>query len=279
MRYLVIFVVILSSGWQAAHGDEPETIHVAAYDFPPYFSAHEDKHLVGDVLTALNARQQRYRFILKEIPSKARFKALSYDGCCHMMMFESTDWGWREQLPNVQLTEPVVFGAERFVALKKMNQRNMSFFEQEGLRFGGMIGYHYSFLDNLTDPQLLEDQYNVYLSLSHEVNMMMLLNGRLDVVMIHDEYLLQLRNQPWYQRLLIHETPFNRYQLRTLLNSDKGFTADDWGKVIAPLINDGTLPKLFETYGLPWPAKPLQHSIDTQAEPVGQITNHLHSSR
>ncbi|WP_126775161.1 substrate-binding periplasmic protein [Pseudidiomarina sediminum] len=274
MRYLVIFVAIISSSYLSAETSQPQTVHVAAYDYPPYFSVYSDKHLVGDILQVLNERQQSYRFVLKEIPSKARFKALSVDGCCHMMMFESNDWGWREQLPQIQLTEPIVFGAERFVALRKQHQQDMSFFEQEGLRLGGISGYHYSFLDNVTDAQLLEDDHNVYLSLSHEINVMMLLNGRLDVIMTHDEYLVQLSDETWFPRLLIHEQPFNTYQLHTLINGRKGFTTEHWREVLKPLLDDGTLAQMFANYGLPWPAEPLLlpqpdvRSVDTQAETI-----------
>ena len=255
MRYLVIlfitlFTVSLTNASRAA-----ETIRIAAYDFPPYFSAYDTDHLVGDLITALNASQSDYRFELYDVPSKARFKALSDAGCCHLILFESPTWGWDEQLPQIEAGRVLVLGAERFVAVKKKDQRDAAFFQRKDLRFGGLTGYHYPFLGNRTDSDLLEEHFNVYLSLSHEINIRMLLNGRLDVVMIHDEYLVQLQDQPWFERLLVNPTPYGEYELRTLVNPEKGFALADWQRVLQPLVEQGVLTQLLKKYQLPWPPK------------------------
>ncbi|WP_126771743.1 hypothetical protein [Pseudidiomarina homiensis] len=261
MRYFVsilltLFIAVLSvlpSNSRAA-----ETIRIAAYDFPPYFSAYDTEHLVGDLIEALNGAQSDYQFELHDVPSKARFKALSDAGCCHLMLFESPTWGWAEQMPHLEVGDPMVLGAERLVAVKKRDQRGAEFFQREGLRFGGLIGYHYPFLGNRTDAGILEERFNVYLSLSHEVNMKMLLNGRFDVVMIHDEYLLQHRQQPWFDRLLLNPQAYGEYELRTLINPEKGFALADWRRIVVPLIENGTLARLLSKYKLPWPPKRTQ---------------------
>lgn len=255
VRYLVLLLIsVIAFSW-SNNGRAAETIRIAAYDFPPYFSAYEPEHLVGDLIQALNDAQNDYQFELHDVPSKARFKALSDAGCCHVMVFESPTWGWAEQMPHLEVGQPLVLGAERLVAVKKHDQRSAEFFKREGLRFGGLIGYHYPFLGNRTDAGLLEDQYNVYLSLSHEVNMKMLLNGRLDVVMVHDEYLLQLREKPWFEKLLFNPEAYGEYELRTLINPEKGFTLTDWQRVVEPLIANGAMAKLLAKYHLPWPPK------------------------
>lgn len=236
---------------------------VAAYDFPPYFSAYEDQHLVGDLLEALNQRQSDYHFILEDVPSKARFRALSELGCCHMILFESPKWGWPQQLPSVVAGRILVLGSERLVAVKNGN-RGQEFFSRAGLRFGGLTGYHYPFLENHTDQGVLEDRYNVYLSLSHRVNIKMLLNGRLDVVMLHDEYLQQQQDEPWFDKLLLKEEPYDNYDLRALVNPTKGFTLDEWEAVLQPLIDDGTFAEILGNYGLPWPPQRPDILIDAE---------------
>lgn len=260
MRYIVlllVFTVSLTTTSRAA-----ETIRVAAYDFPPYFSAYTDEHLVGDLVEALNAAQSDYRFELHDVPSKARFKALSDSGCCHLILFESPTWGWPAQLPNLEVSEPLVFGAERLVAVKKKDRKGADFFKREGLRFGGLIGYHYPFLGNRTDAEFLEERFNVYLSLSHEVNMQMLMNGRLDVVMVHDEYLIQLKEQPWFKHLLLNPEPYGEYKLSALINPVKGFSLTEWQKVQALLIKNGTMAELLNKYKLPWPPKEVKVSAE-----------------
>ncbi|WP_417687436.1 hypothetical protein [Pseudidiomarina sp.] len=255
MRYLAILFIAILTVSLASTSRAAETIRIAAYDFPPYFSAYDTEHLVGDLITALNASQSDYHFELHDVPSKARFKALSDAGCCHMILFESPTWGWGEQLPQIEKGRVLVSGAERFVAVKKKGQRDASFFQRKDLRFGGLTGYHYPFLGNRTDADLLEENFNVYLSLSHKANLRMLLNGRLDVIMIHDEYLIQLRDQPWFDRLLVNSEPYGEYELRTLVNPEKGFALQDWQRVLDPLIEQGILTQLLSKYKLPWPPK------------------------
>lgn len=268
MRYFVLLLLTIIAVTHSSSSRAAETIRIAAYDFPPYFSAYDSEHLVGDLIEVLNAAQRDYRFELHDVPSKARFKALSEAGCCHMILFESPTWGWEAQLPQIEAGKTLVLGAERFVAVKKKDQRDASFFQRKGLRFGGLIGYHYPFLGNRTDAGLLEERFNVYLSLSHKVNMKMLLNGRLDVVMIHDEYLVQLRDQPWFERLLLNPTPYGKYELRALINPQKGFALTEWQGVIAPLIQNGTLAKLLAKYHLPWPPERIGIDVDN----TGQYT-------
>ena len=255
MRYLVLLMMSLVAVSLPSNSRAAETIRIAAYDFPPYFSAYDTEHLVGDVIKALNATQSDYRFELHDVPSKARFKALSEAGCCHLILFESPQWGWAEQMPHLEVGQTLVKGAERLVAVKKRDQRGPEFFQREGLRFGGLTGYHYPFLGNRTDAGVLEERYNVYLSLSHEVNIKMLLNGRLDVVMIHDEYLLQLQDKPWFEQLLLHPKPYGEYELSVLINPEKGFTLGDWRAALTPLIENGTMATLLGKYKLPWPPK------------------------
>ncbi|MGQ4276713.1 hypothetical protein ACQ5ES_06660 [Pseudidiomarina sp. E22-M8] len=259
---LFCFIIVVASISAASRA--AERVVVAAYDFPPYFSAYQEQHIVGDLLQALNRRQSNYNFILEDVPSKARFRALSELGCCQMILFESPKWGWPQQLPSVTSGAVLVLGAERLVTVKKKN-RDQRFFKRDDLRFGGLTGYHYPFLENRTDQGFLEDRYNVYLSLSHEVNIKMLLNGRLDVVMLHDEYLHQLRDQPWFGKLLLKHEPYDTYDLRALVNPAKGFTMEEWQAVLQPLIDDGTFAKILGNYGLPWPPEPLDVLVDTQA--------------
>ncbi|MDN7129460.1 hypothetical protein [Pseudidiomarina terrestris] len=265
-QFTLLFVFIVAAAFapvQAAKPQAAEQIVVAAYDFPPYFSAYSDTHLVGDLLEALNSRQSDYFFVLEDIPSKARFRALSEAGCCDMILFESPAWGWPQQFPGIRAGRVLVQGAERFVALQK-EDRGQSFFAQPGLRFGGLTGYHYPFLNNQTDQAVLEDHYNVYLSLSHRVNIKMLLNGRLDVVMLHDEYLHQLRHEPWFDDLLLKREPYDTYELRTLVNPAKGFSLEEWQQVLQPLIEDGSLANLLADYDLPWPPARVNVLIDTK---------------
>jgi hypothetical protein len=262
VRFILILIFLALSFAVQASQAETQVIKVAAYHFPPYFSAYDDQHLTGDVIAALNQHQSKYRFELHDVPAQARFQALSDTGCCQLMLFEAPRWGWSRQLPEVDASEILVNGKERLVA-KRAPGRGQEYFAQSGLRYGGLSGYHYPFLENTTDQTRLEQRYNVYVTMSHDINVRMLLNGRVDVIMMHDEYLDTLRDKSWYNDLLLKEEPYDEYDLRVIVNSNKGFSLQDWEATLQILVSNGVFQQLLRKYGLQSPLL-----VDAQAEPV-----------
>lgn len=199
-----------------------QTVYVAAYEFPPYFSESTPQHLSGALVAALNAEQDDYEFVLQQVAPNARYDALSADGCCSIILFEDTKWGWAEKADYpVATTHPIKQGHERFVALKQTN-RDQSFFTESGLKFGGLIGYHYPFAGNITDNGVLENEYGIYLSHSHSTNLKMLLNKRLDLIMLHDDYIETMIPAETQEQLLIADEPYDRFELAIVVNEKKG---------------------------------------------------------
>lgn len=199
-----------------------QTVHVAAYEFPPYFSETTSSHLSGQLVSALNAGQDEYEFVLQRVAPNARYDALSVDGCCSLILFEDKKWGWAEKADyTVATTQPIKIGYERFVALKQP-ERDQSFFSQSGLKFGGLVGYHYPFAGNITDNDVLENEFGIYLSHSHSTNLKMLLNRRLDLIMLHDDYIEMMIPAETQEQLLIAEEPYDQFELAVVMNEKKG---------------------------------------------------------
>ena len=71
-------------------------VYVAAYDYPPYFSAVLQTDLTRELITLLNEHQDSYVFRIQVIPPTNRHKALSTKGCCDVIFFESPLWGWKK---------------------------------------------------------------------------------------------------------------------------------------------------------------------------------------
>lgn len=159
-------------------------------------------------------------------------------------------------------SEVLVNGKERLVA-KRAPGRDQTYFNESGLRFGGLSGYHYPFLENTTDQALLEQRYNVYVSMSHDINVRMLLNGRVDVIMMHDEYLNTLRDKSWYNHLLLKDEPYDEYDLRVIVNPNKGFSLAAWQEALAVIIANGELQNLLRNYQLESPLL-----VDAQTESI-----------
>lgn len=93
MRITLLLLMLAITFAAPTRAAEPTVIRVAAYHFPPYFSAYDGQHLTGDVIAALNQHQTQYRFELHDVPAQARFQALSAAGCCQLMLFEAPRWG------------------------------------------------------------------------------------------------------------------------------------------------------------------------------------------
>lgn len=202
-----------------------QTIYVAAYEFPPYFSETTTNHMSGRLIAALNAEQDEYEFVLQRVAPNARYDALSEDGCCNLILFEDRKWGWADKADYaVATTYPIKLGHERFVALKEPD-RDQSFFTQSGLKFGGLVGYHYPFAGNITDNGVLENEYGIYLSHSHSTNLKMLLNKRLDLIMLHDDYIEAMIPKETQEQLLIAKEPYDRFELAVVVNEKKGLAA------------------------------------------------------
>lgn len=212
-----------------------QTIYVAAYEFPPYFSENTANHMSGQLIAALNAEQDEYEFVLKHVAPNARYDALSAEGCCSLILFEDKKWGWAEKADYaVATTQPIKLGYERFVALKEPD-RDQSFFTQTGLKFGGLVGYHYPFAGNITDNGVLENEYGIYLSHSHSTNLKMLLNKRLDLIMLHDDYIEAMIPAETQEQLLIAKEPYDRFELAVVVNEKKGLAASKLEQLLKKL--------------------------------------------
>ncbi|OZB04475.1 MAG: hypothetical protein B7X54_07835 [Idiomarina sp. 34-48-12] len=207
-------------------------------------------HLIGEVIKALNQLQQDYQFVLEPIAPNARYLALSADGCCDLMLFEDVAWGWVDEDIDLYVTKPLLVGRERFVALKHPN-RDQRFFEMKGLRFGGIVGYHYPFAANEKDHRILEEKYGIYLGHSHRVNLQMLLNERLDLVMLSDEYLAAMVSKSVKQQLLISKKPYGVFNMATVINKNKNVDATCVAELVERLKENGKLNAIFKSFKLP----------------------------
>lgn len=244
---LIILLSLLSVTY--AHS-KPVDVRIAAYEFPPYYSATTDQHLVGDISSALNALQSDYNFSVVRIAPNGRYDALSDDGCCDVILFEDKSWGWQDDLGYpAQLTRTLYTDHERFVT-KKAPNRGQSFFQVKGLRFGGIVGFHYAFAQNEKDHRVLEEKYGVYLTHSYEVNLQMLMNGRLDLIMLPDAYVQSALPQAQRAQLLFDEQAYGTHHLAAVVNANKAFTAEQFQGLLQQLVQRGDLARIFSKYGL-----------------------------
>ena len=242
-------ILILSVIAIASANSMPKEVRIAAYEYPPYFTTENTQHLVGDIVDALNAIQSDYEFSVVHIAPNGRYDALREQGCCDVMLFEDRSWGWEQVDYSIQLSTPIYEDKERFVARKRMN-RGQSFFQVKGLHFGGIIGYHYPFVANEKNNRILEEKYGIYLGHSHQVNLRMLLNGRLDLIMLADAYIRSVLTEETRSKLLLSEQHYGLYKLSAVSNSEKAISGDKLEALLGELRKTGKLQQILSKHGL-----------------------------
>lgn len=225
-------------------------VYVAAYDYPPYFSTGLETDVTRELIQILNDYQDTYDFQLQVIPPNARYQALSKDGCCDVIFFESEEWGWKGKA--VDATIPIIRGRERFIA-KRIPGRTQAFFSSlHDKTVGAVKGYHYNFDGNERTADELGSSYRAYLSHSALTNLRMLMGGRIDIMPINDELLSALQNagDQYEKDLLVSDQIFDDYMLSMIVGHNKRLTRETMQQLVRELARQGHIDKLLQRFNL-----------------------------
>jgi len=233
---------------------ERTVITVAGYDFPPFVSTvpYPPTGATLDLIESLNAVQDDYEFVFREITAKRRYEDFveqRYD----LILFEQPEWSWDGL--DYQETSVLAYDAEIYIAHER-EDRDQSFFDDIGQRkLIGYLGYHYGFAGLQSDARVLQEQFDITLSRNHRRNLQLILLDRPDVaeVAILTRSFLdsELATNPEYaDKLLISETVDQRYRLRGLLQPDSNLSLESLESMLVALEEDGTLEALRENYYL-----------------------------
>ncbi len=231
---------------------------VGVYHFPPVAivaGSSEIQGLAGDLIAELNARQSDYRFVPFVTSPKRRHLDFA-EGHYDVIFFESPRWSW--QGVDHLATQPILMDREVYVALAKPD-RDQSFFEPIGeRRIVAMLGYHYSFADQVTDETVLRQRFDIELSHSHRRNLELILADRpsiAEVAVVSESYLqLFLERRPdLRERLLISDTADQTYRMRALVRTDAAISLPALSALLATLTDTGVYPSLVARYGLKLP--------------------------
>ncbi|RUO26710.1 hypothetical protein CWE09_08420 [Aliidiomarina minuta] len=251
---MVVFCAAQTAlAYNALEEDAPEQdnatveVIVAAYEFPPYYSSRLERHVLGELLELLNQHQSDYEFSIHEVRPQQRYQAISGQGCCSVLFFESAQWGWQPLLEEGVITlGPVLTeGSDHYVHLQ--GRRDV-----EVERIGGVVGYHYGLVGYQDDKNLLEEEYNLYLADTKRTLINMLLGERLDMIMLGSEYLSALRkNEPdLYEQFLVSDEKDQEYRTRLMLQT-KGDVSLSWmQQQLIYLSEEDLLEPLFASFGL-----------------------------
>lgn len=229
-----------------------QEVRVGGYHFPPYLDKPESPHpqgLVPELLRALNAVQQQYRFVLVPTSATRRYRDLE-GGRFDLMFFESSHWGW--QSTHHLALRLDIEDAEVYVAAAEPGRGQDYFADLSNKRMALYHGYHYGFAAFDADPDYLARTYNAVLTYSHDSNLRMLLARRVDIAVVTRSYLeLFLDRHPELQPgLLISERQDQVYHHQVLLRPRATLAPTDVAGLLDQLHASGELSRLLGRYRL-----------------------------
>lgn len=231
-------------------------VNVGGYTFPPFLVVPDDPFdkphgMAMDIIDVLNAHQTKYNFQFIATTPKGRyrsFKRNSFD----VIFFESKKWGWQEY--PVDQSESFLSGGEVYIAYKKEG-RDQSFFDNlKNKKMMAILGYHYGFANFNSDEIYLRENFDIYLTSSHENSIRGLFsrNGIADVAVVTKSYLDQyLSRYPKYRdKLLISDRVDQVYEHTVLVRQGHELTVDEINRYLKELSDNGSLQKIWSKYGV-----------------------------
>ena len=236
-----------------AHGEEERTtVRVGGYAFPPYVGGDVvDRGATREILDALNAHQDRFRFRFVLTAARRRYQDFRHDQF-DVMLFERPEWGWGERGISVDTLSPVVADGEVYVARAEAATSQAYFDTIADKRIAGFIGYHYGFADGEGDPDVLRERFDIALTSDHSANIEKVLNGEAELAIVAESFLdLYLDRNPAVRgKLTVSETWDQRYRLGGVVDPGGPIGASQLEDLLRGLHATGDLEAVLRPFGL-----------------------------
>lgn len=252
MRLFTVFGLVIGLIMFASSAFAAKKAYVVVYEFPPYYSAHVPKHITGMLVEALNEHQTEYEFVLREVRPSKRYKAITENGCCDLLFFESSVWGWGDS-GDYQWGLGLTSSAERFYVLNETVRDNNLHFDYKGAnRIGGVHGYNYTFTGNTTDRATLEEQYKLYTANNPMSVLQMLAGKRVDMAILNDDFV------SWAQHLGFDgayditgsEIVDQEFITKVVVNAHGQLSVAYINELLQELKNNGVLHEILAEFGI-----------------------------
>lgn len=228
-------------------------IEVKVYfdSFPPYLILEGSKRSgIGvDLVAIMNKFQSTYRFTFVNSPTMRRFQ-LFKEGKYDLSLFDHLHWGWNKDA--VDTTDVYLHGGEKYVALAKPHRGQEYFKVFHGKKIGAFLGYHYGMASFNNDPKTMLQRHNMELTSNHEGNLLKLLSGRVDMVILSDAFLSRwlVLHPEDKAKLLISEKWDQEYNFTMVVRKGISPTAQELNELLIKMKNAGVLFPLWQKYGI-----------------------------
>ncbi len=248
---LSLILIMLLSGMFSSASSAPIEVKVHFDSFPPYLILEGEKRsgIAVEMIEIMNNFQSRYYFTFVNNPPMRRFKRFD-EGKYDMSTFDHLHWGWDKE--KVDASDVYLRGGEKYVALAKPNRGQQYFEVFEGKKIGGFLGYHYAMANFNNDPKYLLETFNMELSSSHKGNLLKLLKGRVDMIILTDAFLSRwlVLHPEDKNKLLVSDKWDQEYNFVLIIRKGIKPSVQELNELLTKMNQAGVLFPLWQKYGI-----------------------------
>lgn len=233
-------------------------VKVGGYLFPPFVQNNgpQASDLTHDLIDLFNQQQSEFFFTFIGTSPKRRYSDFER-GLFDAIFFENINWSWDRN--NIEASQVFLSGGEAFFT-HNIEGRDEHYFESFNSKsIVAILGYHYHFLNNITDTKTLKKQFNIKFVNSPKTVINQVLNNKSDIGIATYSYLQQQikLNPQLKQTLLINQKFDQTYEHTILIRKNHPLSVKKINALLNKIQSNGTLSQILEKQGI----SPLTHTL------------------
>ena len=251
LKCLVGLVLILQSFACSLAFAEKVEVKVGGYLFPPFIEI-KGKDISGltlDLIELFNQQQTQYHFTFTPTSPNRRYSDFER-GVFDAIFFENINWSWDKY--NIEASHVFLTGGEVFFTHNIQNRSKDFFDDITHKSIVAILGYHYQFLDNITDTKILKKKFNIKLVNSPLTVINQVVNDKTEIGIATYSYLQrQMKLNPNLREALLINDEFDQhYEHTILIRKNHRLSVKQINLLLEKIQGNGTLKSLLAKYGL-----------------------------
>jgi ABC-type amino acid transport substrate-binding protein len=251
LTYLRIGIFSLGAFYSLTSHALPIDVKVGGYPYAPFVMLDDGniKGITPDLITLLNASQDKYHFRFVLTSSKRRFVYFD-QGLIDALFFEQKKWGWQDKA--VIQSEGFLKGGGVFIAVQDGAKTQGYFRNIKNKSLAGSLGFHYNLAEFDPDETKLKDVFNMSLKTSFPSILQTVISGRSDIGILGMSYIKWEMGQKkeLSQKLIVSNYFDQELNHGVLLRENAAITIKDINNLLKAIHNNGSLSKLLQRYNL-----------------------------
>ena len=239
---------LLALGQQVGADDSATdkiVVKVGGYPFEPF--VEQGGGITRVFLEELNTIQDMYHFEFVPIPARRRYELLRR-GVIDAVFFEMPLWGWEPFEEEIDVTHPLLRGAEVFIANSSGASKENLFQLSPDRKVALTLGYHYAFADYNVDQSFIHSKVDAVFSESVSETLRYLRSGAVEIALVSDLFLRHefMKHPDLQYQLVQRPLPDQEYELSAVLRVGGPINARKLDRLFSRM----DIHAFFRAYGL-----------------------------